>query len=156
MPQTDQTIDETDARILRALQRDAGLSADALSDAVGLSRNAAWRRMKRMEDAGIIRKRVVLLDPQTVGRGLSVFAAIRTDRHDAQWAKTFSDVTRAMPEIIGVWRTSGELDYLLHIRVADVGGYDRLYRRLIEKIELKDVTASFVMEEIKETTELPV
>ena len=109
-----------------------------------------------MEDAGIIRKRVVLLDPQAVGRGLSVFAAIRTDRHDAQWAKTFSDVTRAMPEIIGVWRTSGELDYLLHIRVADVGGYDRLYRRLIEKIDLKDVTASFVMEEIKETTELPV
>ena len=156
MEKSGATFDEIDARILRALQRDATLSADALSDAVSLSRNAAWRRVKRMEDAGIIRKRVALLDADAVGRGLSVFAAIRTERHDADWARRFSQVTRSIPEIVGVWRTSGELDYLLHIRVADVAGYDRLYRRLIEQIELKDVTASFVMEEIKETTELPV
>jgi Lrp/AsnC family transcriptional regulator len=143
-------------RILRAVQKDATLSADALSEAVGLSRNAAWRRMKRLEEAGAIRARVALLDPGAVGRGLSVFVAVRTDRHDAGWARDFARVTRAMPEIMGVWRTSGELDYLIHARVADVAGYDRLYKRLIEKIELKDVSASFVMEEIKETTELPV
>ena len=152
----DHDIDEMDARILRALQKDAALSADALSEAVGLSRNAAWRRMKRLEEAGVIRARVALLDPAAVGRALSVFIAVRTDRHDAGWARDFARVTRSFPEIMGVWRTSGELDYLIHARVADVAGYDRLYKRLIEQIDLKDVSASFVMEEIKETTELPV
>ena len=152
----DHDIDEMDARILRALQKDAALPADALSEAVGLSRNAAWRRMKRLEEAGVIRARVALLDPAAVGRALSVFIAVRTDRHDAGWARDFARVTRSFPEIIGVWRTSGELDYLIHARVADVAGYDRLYKRLIEQIDLKDVSASFVMEEIKETTELPV
>lgn len=154
-PETE-ILDDIDARILRALQRDATLTADALSDAVGLSRNAAWRRMKRLEESGVIRARVALLEPDAVGLGLSVFISVRTDRHDADWARQFARVTRSFPEILGVWRTSGELDYLIHARVTDVAGYDRLYKRLIEKIDLKDVTANFAMEEIKATTELPV
>ena len=150
------TLDEIDRRILRALQRDAGLTADTLSESVGLSRNAAWRRMKRLEEQGVIRGRVALLDPEALGLGLTVFIAVRTDRHDAAWAREFSAVTHAFPEITGVYRTSGDLDYLIRARVRDVAGYDELYRRLIEKVQLKDVSASFVMEEMKETTELPV
>lgn len=149
-------LDEIDRRLLSALQRDATLSVDALAEAAGLSRNAAWRRMRRLEDAGVIRARVALLDPEALGLGLTVFIAVRTDRHDAAWATAFATVTRGFPEITGVYRTSGELDYLIRARVADVKGYDRLYQRLIAKLELKDVSASFVMEEIKETTALPV
>ncbi len=150
------TYDEIDARILRNLQRDAGLSMDELAGAVGLSRNAAWRRMKRLEDAGVIKARVALVDPEAVGCGLSVFIAVRTDRHDAAWATSFDKAIQSFPEITGAYRTSGELDYLIHARVDSVADYDRLYKRLIKKIELKDVSASFVMEELKETTALPV
>ena len=149
-------FDETDRRILRALQNDATLSVDAVADAAGLSRNAAWRRVRRLEEAGVIRGRVTLLDANMLGVGLTVFIAVRTDRHDADWAEAFSRATRAFSEITGVYRTSGELDYLIRAQVPDVKGYDLLYRRLIEKIDLKDVSASFVMEEIKETTALPV
>ncbi|MEM0946162.1 MAG: Lrp/AsnC family transcriptional regulator [Pseudomonadota bacterium] len=149
-------LDETDRRILSALQKDATLSVDAVAEAAGLSRNAAWRRIRRLDDSGVIRGRVALLDPESLGIGLTVFIAVRTDRHDGEWAETFSQATRSFPEITGVYRTSGELDYLIRAQVRDVKGYDRLYRRLIEKIDLKDVSASFVMEEIKETTALPV
>ncbi len=149
-------FDETDRRILIALQKDATLSVDAVADVAGLSRNAAWRRVRRLEEAGVIRARVALLDAEALGVGLTVFIAVRTDRHDGAWAEAFSRATRSFPEITGVYRTSGELDYLIRAQVRDVKGYDRLYRRLIEKIDLKDVSASFVMEEIKETTALPV
>ena len=150
------TLDEADRRLLRAVQRNAAMSADDMAEAAGLSRNAAWRRMRRLEEAGVIRGRVAILDPDALGLGLTVFIAVRTDRHDAEWSRAFARVTRSFPEITGVHRTSGELDYLIRARVRDVAGYDRLYQRLIAQIELKDVTASFVMEDIKETTELPV
>ena len=104
----------------------------------------------------MIRARVALVDPEALGLGLTVFIAVRTDRHAPDWLERFTDAVRGMPEIQGVWRTSGDLDYLLKARVADVRAYDRLYQRLIRRVELADISASFVMEEIKETTELPV
>lgn len=149
-------LDQLDRRILRELQRDAGLGVEALGERVGLSRNACWRRVRQMEGAGIITARVVLVDPDALDLGLAVFIAVRTDRHEADWLDRFTKAVRDMPEILGVWRTSGDLDYLLKARVADVRAYDRLYQRLIRRVELADISASFVMEEIKETTELPV
>ena len=149
-------LDSFDRRILRELQRDASLGVEALGARVGLSRNACWRRIRLLEDAGVIQARVALVDPDALGLGLTVFVAVRTDRHDPDWLEKFTRAVRDMPEIQGVWRTSGDLDYLLKARVADVRAYDRLYQRLIRKVELADISASFVMEEIKETTELPV
>jgi Lrp/AsnC family transcriptional regulator len=149
-------IDQTDRRILRELQRDASLGVEALGERIGLSRNACWRRIRLMEEAGIITARVALVDPDALGLGLTVFIAVRTDRHEPEWLERFTRAVGSMPEILGVWRTSGDLDYLLKARVADVRAYDRLYQRLIRKVELADISASFVMEEIKETTELPV
>ena len=149
-------IDQIDRKILRALQRDAGLGVEALGDLVGLSRNACWRRVRMMEEAGVIKARVALIDPDALGLGLTVFIAVRTDRHEPEWLEKFTRAVSGMPEILGVWRTSGDLDYLLKAKVADVRAYDRLYQRLIRKVELADISASFVMEEIKETTELPV
>ena len=149
-------LDETDRRLLRALQKDAGLSLDALSEQANLSRNACWRRIKALETSGVIRNRVTLLSPEHLGLSLTVFIQIRTSAHDADWLDKFATATRTMPEIQGVYRMTGDLDYLIRACVADMAGYDRLYQDLIARVPLSDVSASFVMEEIKDTTELPL
>ena len=155
-PTVSQNIDTIDRRILAELQRDGTLSVDQLSDRVSLSRNACWRRVKRLEEDGVITGRVALVDAEKIGLGLSVFILVRTSRHDPDWLKAFRDAVISLPEITGVYRMSGDLDYVLRARVADVKSYDRLYQRLIAKVPLTDVSASFVMEEIRETTVLPV
>ena len=150
------TIDDTDRRILRALQKDATQSLEALGEDVGLSRNACWRRIRALEESGVVRGRVVLLDAAKLGLGLSVFMLVRTNAHAPDWLTKFSAATREIPEITGVYRMTGDLDYLIRARVADMAGYDALYQRLIRKVPLSDVSASFVMEEIKETTDIPL
>ena len=109
-----------------------------------------------MEVSGIIRKRVALLDAERLGFGLTVFMQIKAAAHDADWLERFARATKTMPEVQAVYRMTGELDYLIRARVADMKGYDRLYQRLVAKVPMGDVSASFVMEEIKETTELPL
>lgn len=149
-------MDERDRAILRELQRDASLSIEDLSARVHLSRNACWRRVKQLEDQGIIRARVALLDPAKLNLGLTAFIAIRTSAHDQAWLDQFSAAVRGISEIIGVYRTTGETDYMLHAVVPDIAGYDQLYKRLIAKVPLTDVSSFFVMEKVKETTELPL
>jgi Lrp/AsnC family transcriptional regulator len=148
--------DPLDRKILIALQRNADLALEDLGARVGLSRNAVWRRVKALEAAGVIRARVALLDAEKVGLGLTVFMMIRTDRHAPDWLDRFGQATRDIPEILGAYRMTGDLDYLIRARVADVKAYDRLYQKLVARVELADVSASFVMEELKETTELPL
>ena len=149
-------LDEIDRRILAELQRDGTLSVDQLSERVSLSRNACWRRVKNLEENRVITGRVALVDADKLGLGLSVFIIIRTTNHDPEWLAKFRAAVTSCPEITGVYRMSGDLDYVLRARVADVKAYDRLYQRLIAKAPLSDVSASFVMEEIKETTVVPV
>lgn len=149
-------FDEMDRRILRLLQRDASISMDSLADAVHLSRNACWRRIKNMEDAGVLTGRVALVDPQSVGLDLMTFVLVRTNRHDADWLKAFNKAVQELPEIVGAHRLSGDLDYILRVRIANVRAYDAFYQRLIERVPISDVSASFVMEDIKDTTELPL
>ncbi|MEW9834860.1 Lrp/AsnC family transcriptional regulator [Mesorhizobium marinum] len=151
-----QEIDTIDRKILAELQRDGTLSVDQLSERVSLSRNACWRRMRRLEDDGYITGRVALVDAEKVGLGLSVFILVRTSHHETDWLAKFRVAVVSIPEITGVYRMSGDLDYVLRARVSDVKAYDRLYQRLIAKVPLSDVSASFVMEEIKETTIVPV
>ena len=138
------------------MQKDAALSVDALAEAVHLSRNACWRRVKRLETSGIITKRVAIVDPASVGLGLQVIVHIKTSDHSATWLKAFRQAVAGMPEVISAQRMTGDLDYILRVRVADVAAYDRFYQRLIEKVEIADVSASFVMEDLKETTALPI
>src|SRR5262245_20548805 len=149
-------IDAIDRRILAELQRDGTLSVDQLSERVGLSRNACWRRVKSLEEGGVITGRVALVNAERLGLGLSVFIIVRTSNHDPEWLAKFRAAATSFPEITGVYRMSGDLDSVLRARVADVKAYDRLYQRLITKVPLSDVSASFVMEEIKETTIVPV
>jgi len=149
-------MDAKDRRILHELQRDVGQSVEDLAAKVGLSRNACWRRIKALEDNGIIRARVALLDPEKLNLGLTAFIAIKTAQHDQAWLDRFSAAVRDIPEITGAFRTTGETDYVLHAAVPDIAGYDRLYKRLIAKVPLTDVSAFFVMERVKETTALPL
>ena len=149
-------IDKTDRRILRGLQRDATQSVEALAEQAHLSRNACWRRVKRMEETGVIRKRVALLDAELLNVGLTVIVMVRAKEHTADWLEAFRRAVSEMPEITGAFRMSGDLDYLLKVQVESVGDYDRFYQRMIGKIKAADVSASFVMEGIKDTTELPV
>lgn len=150
------SLDPLDQKILAALQQDASESLEKLGERVGLSRNACWSRVRRLEETGVLKGRVALVDPQKINLGLIVFISVRTDRHDPEWLAQFAAATRAIPEIQGVYRTAGDLDYLLKARVPDVAAYDALYQRLIRQTPLADVSASFVMQEIKETTALPL
>jgi len=149
-------MDATDRKLLDILQHDAGLSLDDLSARVGMSRNACWRRIKRLEDDGVIKARVTLLNASRINVGLTAFIALRTTEHSAKWLDQFSKAVRDIPEIVGVYRMTGDVDYLLQAVIPDVAAYDRLYKRLIGKITLADVSSSFVMEEIKSTTVLPL
>lgn len=129
---------------------------DELSERVHLSRNACWRRVKRLEEDGIIARRVALLDPAQVGLPLSVFVLIRSADHSPEWLASFAKAVTSMPEILSAHRMSGELDYILRVRVADMAGYDSFYKRLIARVPLAEVSASFEMEALKDSTALPL
>jgi len=149
-------IDETDRKILNKLQSDASISIEQLADSINLSRNACWRRVKRLESDGVISKRIALVNPESVNLGLSVFVMIKAFGHDPDWLAKFQKAVSSMPQIIGAHRMSGDLDYVLRVRVKDVKAYDEFYQRLIAKVPVADLSASFVMEDIKDTTSLPV
>lgn len=149
-------LDEIDRAILRLLQKDASLSVDEISAQVHLSRNACWRRIKTLEQTGVIKARVALVDPACAGVPLTAMVLIRTNAHDAAWMKKFQTTLQALPEVVGAYRMTGDLDYVLRVRVADVPAYDAFYKRLTSQISVSDISASFVMEEIKDTTAVPL
>lgn len=149
-------IDQTDRRILAQLQITCDAPLEELGRHVGLSRNAVWRRVKALEDRGVLKGRVAVVDPASVGLGLMVFIQVRAAHHSSDWLDQFRRAVRAIPEILGVYRMTGDLDYLIRARVADMADYDRLYQRLIDKVEMGDVSASFVMEELKDGQALPL
>lgn len=148
-------MDMQDKKLLRLMQANAALSVAELADQTGMSKSACWRRIQKFEQAGIIRQRVTVLDPARLGLGLTVFVSIRTNQHNAAWAKKFKAVVQSVEGVQEVYRLGGQIDYLLKVVVADMPGYDRLYQKLIAA-DLFDVSASFVMEELKHTTVLPL
>lgn len=149
-------LDDYDISILRHVQEDGDLGVDALAERVNLSRNAAWRRLKNLREAGIIRKSVSLVDAESVGCGLTALVFIRTSNHEPRWLQAFGRAVSTLPEIVEALRMSGDLDYMLKVRVRDVKAYDAFYQRLIRLVPLADVSASFVMEAMKETTSVPL
>jgi len=148
-------LDATDRRILRELQADATLPLAELAERIGLSQTPCWKRVKRLTDAGVIEKRVALLNRDRLDLGLVVFVAVRTSRHDQDWLDAFARAA-ALPEVVEFYRLSGETDYLLKVVVRDIAAYDAFYKRLIAAAPLTDVSSSFAMEQIKYTTALPV
>ena len=149
-------MNQIDRQILMQLQHDAAQPFADIAGKVGLSVTPCWRRVQRMEETGVIRKRVALLDSKAIGVGMSVFVAVRTDQHNADWLKNFAGMVADMPEVVEFYRMSGEVDYLLRVVVPDMAAYDSFYRKLIGHVQLTDVSSSFAMEEIKYTTALPL
>jgi Lrp/AsnC family transcriptional regulator len=150
-----QTIDRIDRKLMRALQRDNAEAISDLAERCGLSRSACSRRISRLEKLGFIKSHVALLDQEKLGLGLTVFVMIKTNQHNAGWSQQFQNVLDELTGVIEAHRMGGEVDYLLKAVVADMAGYDLLYQQLI-KADLFDVSASFVMETMKNTTELPL
>jgi Lrp/AsnC family transcriptional regulator len=149
-------IDSIDRKILECLQEDCAQSIAEIADFVHLSQNACWRRIKQLEENGIITKRVALLDPVKLGVGVTVFVTVRAGEHTERWLETFSAAVRKMPEVVEFYRMSGEVDYLLKLQVADIASYDRVYKTLIRSAKLMDVSSAFAMEELKRTTAIPL
>ena len=149
-------MDRIDNQILAILQKDASLPVADIARKVGLSVTPCWRRIQKMEEDGIIKGRVALLDGKKIGMGMSVFVGIKTDQHNVDWLEQFAKSISALPQVVEFYRMSGEVDYMLRVVVPDMASYDVFYKKLISTVKLKDVSSSFAMEEIKYTTALPV
>jgi Lrp/AsnC family transcriptional regulator len=149
-------LDSFDKKILDCLQEDADLPLAEIAKRVGLSTTPCWRRINRLQEEGIVRSRVALLNRKAVNAGVTVFVAVRTAQHNAQWLTRFAKAVASFPEVMDCYRMSGEIDYLIRLALPDIEAYDAFYKRLIGKVELSDVTSMFAMEEIKSTTRLPL
>ena len=149
-------MDLVDQEILRLLQEDASLSVREIGEAVGLSSTPCWRRIRNLEDSGVLAKRVAIVDPLKVNLAVSALVFIRTNEHNRDWLDRFIAGIVRFPEVVEAYRTSGEIDYLLKVVVPDIAAYDEFYKRLIEEVDLYDVRSTFVMEPIKHTTALPL
>jgi Lrp/AsnC family transcriptional regulator len=149
-------MDSTDLKILALLQEDASLSVADVAARVNLSQTPCWRRIQKLEEAGVIQKRVALVDPQSLGLDVTMFVEIQSPDHSKEWLDRFAEVLAEMPEVMEVYRMAGDVDYLLKITVANMAAYDDFYQRLIATIPLKNVTSRFAMERVKYTTAYPL
>lgn len=149
------TFDETDQRILEILQQDSDTPVTAISEEVGLSATPCWRRIKRMEEAGLITRRVVLVDHKRANLPLTVFIGISTPTHEMAWLNKFRDLIEDIPEIVEAYRLTGTVDYILKVTVPDIETYDLVYRKMIEKLDFAQVNSMISMEELKFTTAVP-
>jgi Lrp/AsnC family transcriptional regulator len=143
-------LDTIDRAILRLIAADASLSLNDIADKVGLTATPCWKRIKRMEEAGVIKARVAVLDADKLGLPVSVFVSIETADHSAEWLQKFADTVAKTAEIVGAWRMSGDVDYLLHVIVPDIAAYDAFYRKLIADVPLRNVSSRFAMERMKD------
>lgn len=149
-------MDRVDRKLLELLQHDAALSIAQLADRVGLSATPCWKRIQKLEAKKVITRRVALVDPERVGVGLTVFIGVEAGAHTPEWLERFSTGVTAMPEVMALYRMAGDVDYLLHVAVADMTEYDAFYKRLIEVAPMKNVSSRFAMERIKQTTAYPL
>ncbi|MCB5944480.1 Lrp/AsnC family transcriptional regulator [Acidocella sp. KAb 2-4] len=143
-------LDNIDRAILRLLAADASLSLNDIADKVGLTATPCWKRIKRMEELGIIKGRIAVLDADKLGLPVSVFVSVETSDHSAEWLARFAQAIAQTPEIVGAWRMSGDVDYLLHVVVPDIAAYDSFYRKLIAAVPLRNVSSRFAMERMKD------
>jgi Lrp/AsnC family transcriptional regulator len=149
-------IDRLDRKILQILQEDATIPVAEIGRRVGLSTTPCWRRIQKLEEDGVIMRRVAVLDPRKINAKVTVFVSITTSQHNDEWLKRFAEVIRDVPEVVEFYRMSGQVDYLLRVVVPDIEAYDAFYKRLISRIDIADVSSAFAMEQIKYATALPL
>lgn len=149
-------MDRTDRKILAILQEDASISVAEIAARVNLSQTPCWRRIQKLEEAGVIQRRVALVDPEKLGLDLTIFVEIETGDHSSEWLDDFARSLSEMPEVMDVYRMAGNVDYLLRISARNMAAYDQFYQKLISTVALKNVTSRFAMERVKFTTAYPV
>lgn len=149
-------MDATDKKILALLQNNGDIAVQDIAEQVGLTATPCWRRIQRLQQQGLITRKVALLDASALGLKLTVFVQVKAGRHDEQWLNEFARHCSAFEEVVEFYRMSGEYDYLLKVIVADMQRFDHFYKRLIKNMPMGDVTSSFAMEQIKYTTALPL
>jgi Lrp/AsnC family transcriptional regulator len=150
------SMDKLDAKILELLQTDGQLTAAEIAERIGLSKAPCWRRIQKLQQEGVIRQRVALLDARALNVGTTVFVTLKTGNHSEAWFQRFVRAVRDIPEVTEIHRMSGDVDYLIRIVVPDIDAYDVVYKRLIAAVEFQDVSASFALETLKYTTALPL
>jgi len=149
-------LDKMDLKILEILQSDYTTPVAEIGKQIGLSTTPCWRRIQKLEEKGILKQRVALLDPARVNAGVTVFVSITTREHSKDWLDKFQQVVTAFPEVVELYRMSGQVDYLLRVVVSDIAAYDDFYKRLIAEIDITDVSSTFAMKQMKFTTALPL
>ncbi len=149
-------LDEMDVKILRILQEDCTRPVADIGKEVGLSTTPCWRRMQKLEELGVIRRRVALLDAAQVNAGVTVFVSVKTDKHNLAWLEKFHAAVTDLPEVVEAYRMSGDIDYLLRVAVPDIAAYDAFYKKLVSRIDIAKVSSAFAMEQMKYTTALPL
>jgi len=150
-------LDKTDRKLLALLQQDCTLSLIELAEAVNLTSTPCWKRIKKLEEEGVILGKVALLDAEKLGLTLTAFVRIKTQQHSSQWYQNFVEQIESFPEVLSFYRMAGEYDYLMQVQVADMKSYDNFYKKLVSAVPgLLDVTSNFAMERIKSTTHLPL
>lgn len=150
------SLDRIDRRILQEVMRDATLPISQLAERVGLSQTPCWKRVQKLEAAGIITGRVAIVDPAAIGLGLTVFVEIEAADHTPEWRSAFAAVIEDYPDIVEVHRMAGEIDYLLKVVVSGMSAYDAFYLDLTQRLACRNVTSKFSMERMKATTSLPI
>jgi Lrp/AsnC family transcriptional regulator len=150
------TFDRIDIRILEVIQENGDFNDAEVARCLDLPQTSVWRRIAALQKSGVIRKRVALLDPEQVGLSATAYVFVRTSHHEPAWLKRFATALNAIPEIVEAHRLTGQTDYLLKILVPNIRGYNEVYERLIKAVPLYDVSSSFSMDRIKETTSLPL
>lgn len=150
-------LDRTDRMLLHLLQQDSSISLNELAESVNLTTTPCWKRLKKLEDCGVIKKRVALLNPEAIGLCFTAFVMLKTSNHSHEWYETFVEVVSDYPEVMEFYRMAGEYDYMLKVLAKDMRHFDAFYKKLVNSVEgLSDVTSTFAMEPLKYTTEVPL
>lgn len=147
-------LDELDRKILGQLQSDASQSLDEIAKNVGASKTPVWNRIKKLRDAGVIKRTTVELDAEVLGFDACFFVLIRTSEHEADWQDRFLNALMNRPEVLEAHRLAGEIDYILKVVVPNARAYDTFYQALISDVRVFNVTALLSMEELKSGTGL--
>lgn len=148
-------MDTFDRKILQRLQQDGRISNQQLADAVGLSTAACWRRVKALEQQGVIRRYTALLDPDQLGQSLCVFAMVSLERHSVDHSRMFEQAMQGCPQVLQCFAVTGSADFLLQVRVADISAYDQFLNEQIFPLPgINQIHSNFALREIKADTRI--
>lgn len=150
-------LDDIDLQILRILQENSDKNINEIGERVGLSHTPCWRRIRKMDEAGIIKSRNCILDAEKIGLDVSIFVFVRLDTHSSEVLEEFEAATLKVPQILQCYTMSGEFDYLLRIAVRSVRDYEKTVKgQLLKLPHVGNMNSHFALNEIKNTTSLPI